>query len=176
MLFDTVESEAQAQTDITTERTTIAATLAAAARGPPPARRPGDVGGPAANPVHHTPSGRVNRPRAAEQSAPPSAAARTAGRKTDGPLYGAAAPGGGGRLHLHPEAGRPPPCAFRNPRASMPPIRYPAPRQKKHALCGVHTHTHTPLHASQGCASYIALDPPVYHVVHDLLHRSTPDY
>ena len=62
---------------------------------------PGDVGDPAANPVHPTPSGRVIRPRAAEQSAPPSAAACTAGRKTGGPLYGAAAPGGGGR---HPEA------------------------------------------------------------------------
>jgi len=34
----------------------------------------------------HPQRARVNRPRAAEQSAPPSAAARTAGRKTDGPL------------------------------------------------------------------------------------------
>ena len=62
---------------------------------------PGDDGTPDPNPVHHPSSGRVNQPRAAEQLAPPSAAACTAGRKTDGPLSGAAAPGGGGR---HPEA------------------------------------------------------------------------
>ena len=48
-------------------------------------------GGPAANPVHHLPSGRVNQPRAA---------ACIAGRETEGPLYGAAAPGGGGRAGL----------------------------------------------------------------------------
>ena len=78
---------------------TGAALAAAAARQR--GRRPGDVGDPAANPVHHPSSGRVTWPRAAEQSAPPSAAARTAGRKTGEPLYGAAAPGGGGR---HPEA------------------------------------------------------------------------
>ena len=66
---------------------------------------PGDDGTPDPNPVHHPSSGRVNQPRAAEQSAPPSAAACTAGRETDGPLYGAAAPGGGGRLHLQSEAG-----------------------------------------------------------------------
>ena len=41
-LFDTIESEAEAQTDITTERTTIAAATG----------RPGDVGDPAASPVH----------------------------------------------------------------------------------------------------------------------------
>ena len=96
-LFDTIESDTEH-----TELSVIRAALAAAA-----ARRqgrPGDVGDPAANPVHHPSSGRVIRPRAAEQSAPPSAAARTAGRKTDGPLYGAAAPGGGGRLHLQSEA------------------------------------------------------------------------
>ena len=44
--------------------------------------------------------GRDNQPRAAEQSAPPSAAACIAGRKTGRPLYGAAAPGGGGRAGL----------------------------------------------------------------------------
>ena len=53
---------------------------------------PGDDGTPDPNPVHHPSSGRVNQPRAAEQLAPPSAAACTAGRKTDGPLYGAAGP------------------------------------------------------------------------------------
>ena len=85
VLFDTVQSD-------TESTAALAATLAAAAaRRPPPARRPsGDVGDPAANPVHPTPSGRVTRPRAAKQSAPPSAATRTAGRKTDGPLHGAA--------------------------------------------------------------------------------------
>ena len=41
--------------------------------------------------------------RAAEQRAPPSAAACIAGRKTEGPLYGAAAPGGGGRTGLDAE-------------------------------------------------------------------------
>jgi len=102
MLFNTVESD--------TEATALAATLAAAAaNGPPPARPPGDVGDPAANPVHPTPSGRVIRPRAAEQSAPPSAAARTAGRKTGGPLHGAAAPGGGGRPQADPAARLPQP-------------------------------------------------------------------
>jgi hypothetical protein len=55
--------------------------------------------------VHHPSSGRVTWPRAAEQSAPSSAAARTASRETGGPLYGAATPGGGGRPHPHPEAG-----------------------------------------------------------------------
>ena len=98
-LYSTMESDAK-RSD--TELSAIKAALAALLQ-----RRPGagDVGDPAANPVHHPPSGRVNRPRAAEQPAPPSAAARTAGRKTDGPLYGAATPGGGGRLHLQPEAG-----------------------------------------------------------------------
>jgi len=107
MLFDTIESD--------TERTTLAATMAAAARGPPLARPPGDVGDPAANPVHPTPSGRANQPRAAEQSAPPSAAACTAGRKTDGPLYGAAALGGGGRPEppeADPAARLPQPSGF----------------------------------------------------------------
>ena len=100
-LFDEMESDADDTEHH--ELSIIGAALAAAA-----ARqqgRPGDVGDPAANPVHHPSSGRVNQPRAAEQSAPPRAAACTAGRETDGPLYGAAAPGGGGRLHLHPEAG-----------------------------------------------------------------------
>ena len=99
MLFNTVESD-------TESTAALAATLAAAAaRRPPPARRPsGDVGDPAANPVHPPPSGRVTRPRAAKQSAPPSAATRTAGRKTDGPLHGAAAPGGGGRPQAGPAA------------------------------------------------------------------------
>ena len=94
-LFDDMENDMENDTDDTEhhELSIIGAALAAAAarqRG-----RPGDVGDPAANPVHHPSSGRVTRPRATEQSAPPSAAARTAGRKTDGPLYGAAAPGGG---------------------------------------------------------------------------------
>ena len=66
---------------------------------------PGDDGTPDPNPVHHPSSGRVTWPRAAEQSAPLSAAARTASRETGGPLYGAATPGGGGRPHPHPEAG-----------------------------------------------------------------------
>jgi len=65
---------------------------------------PGDDGTPDPNPVHHPSSGRVNQPRAAEQLAPPSAAACTAGRKTDGPLHGAAAPGGGGRPEADPAA------------------------------------------------------------------------
>ena len=78
-------------------------------RGGLTAALPGDDGDPAANPVHHPPSGRVNQPRAAEQSAPPSAAACTAGRKTDGPLYGAAAPGGGGRPEADPAARLPQP-------------------------------------------------------------------
>ena len=65
---------------------------------------PGDDGTPDPNPVHHPSSGRVNQPRAAEQLAPPSAAACTAGRKTDGPLSGAAAPGGGGRPEADPAA------------------------------------------------------------------------
>ena len=76
----------------------------AGSRGSLMAALPGDDGDPAANPVHHPPSGRVNQPRAAEQLAPPSAAACTAGRKTDGPLYGAATPGGGGRPEADPAA------------------------------------------------------------------------
>ena len=105
MLFDTIESEAEAQTDLTTERTTISrhpggGGARAAARAPPRGRW-----GPRRKPrAHHPPSGRVNQPRAAEQSAPPSAAACTAGRKTDGPLSGAAAPGGGGRPEADPAA------------------------------------------------------------------------
>ena len=78
-------------------------------RGGLTAALPGDDGDPAANPVHHPSSGRVNQPRAAEQSAPPSAAACTAGRKTGGPLYGAAAPGGGGRPEADPAACLPQP-------------------------------------------------------------------
>ena len=101
-LFDTIERDTEHSDS---ELSAIRAALARGAAARPDACRPGDVGDPAANPVHHPPSGRVTRPRAAEQSAPPSAAARTAGRKTDGPLYGAAAPGGGGRPHPHPEAG-----------------------------------------------------------------------
>ena len=82
--------------------TTFTTTKAAGARGLP-ARPPGDDGAPAANPVHQPPSGRANWPHAAEQSAPhPSAAAYTAGRKTGGPLHGAAAPGGGGRPEADP--------------------------------------------------------------------------
>ena len=94
-LFDTIERDTEHH-----ELSIIRAALAAAAarqRG-----RPGDVGDPAANPVHHPSSGRVTWPRAAEQSAPSSAAARTASRKTDGPLSGAAAPGGGGRPEADP--------------------------------------------------------------------------
>ena len=52
-----------------------------------PARRPGDDGGPAANPVHHLPSGRANQPLDAPRGrarAPPSAATCIAGRKTRG--------------------------------------------------------------------------------------------
>ena len=77
----------------------------AGSRGSLMAALPGDDGDPAANPVHQPPSGRANQPRAAEQRAPfPSAAACThAGRKTEGPLYGAAAPGGGGRTGLDAE-------------------------------------------------------------------------
>ena len=77
----------------------------AGSRGSLMAALPGDDGDPAANPVHQHPSGRVNQPRAAEQRATfPSAAACThAGRKTEGPLYGAAAPGGGGRTGLDAE-------------------------------------------------------------------------
>ena len=86
--------------------TSFTTTSAAGARGLP-ARPPGDDGAPAANPVHQPPSGRANWPHAActnpEQSAPhPSAAAYTAGRKTGGPLHGAAAPGGGGRPQADP--------------------------------------------------------------------------
>ena len=102
-LFDTMESDAE-HSD--TELSAIKAALAAAAARQQGQGRPGDVGDPAANPVHHPSSGRVNRPRATEQSAPSSAGARTAGRETGGPLYGAAAPGGGGRPHhLQSEAG-----------------------------------------------------------------------
>ena len=77
----------------------------AGSRGSLMAALPGDDGDPAANPVHQPPSGRANQPRAAEQRAPfPSAAACThAGRKTEGPLYGAAATGGGGRTGLDAE-------------------------------------------------------------------------
>ena len=126
------------------------ATSAAAARGLP-ARRPGDDGGPAANPVHHLPSGRVNQPRAAGQRAPPSAAACIAGRETEGPLYGAAAPGGGGRAGLEAivHRARPtPPRASRNPRAlTRPPIGKPAPRDKADRNCAqelAHRCQHTP--------------------------------
>ena len=98
----------------------------AGSRGSLMAALPGDDGDPAANPVHQPPSGRANQPRAAEQRAPPpSAAACThAGRKTEGPLYGAAAPGGVGRAGLleyttEPSADR----AVRLPQPSGP---YPA--------------------------------------------------
>ena len=59
-LFDEMESDTEHH-----ELSLIGAALAAAA-----ARqqgRPGDVGDPAANPVHHPSSGRVTWPRAAEQ-------------------------------------------------------------------------------------------------------------
>ena len=103
-LFNTIESDSESSD------TELAAIKAALARAAAAARqqgqgRHGDVGDPAANPVHHPSSGRVTWPRAAEQSAPLSAAARTASRETGGPLYGAATPGGGGRPHPHPEAG-----------------------------------------------------------------------
>ena len=88
---------------------------------------PGDDGDPAANPVHHPSSGRVNQPRAAEQLAPPSAAACTAGRKTDGPLYGAAAPGGGGRPEADPAERLPHHSGFNAnhpvPRPATSPVR-----------------------------------------------------
>ena len=102
-LFNTIESDSE---NSDTELSAIKAALAraAAAARQQGQGRPGDVGDPAANPVHHPSSGRVNQPRAAEQSAPPSAAACTAGRKTDGPLYDAAAPGGGGRPEADPAA------------------------------------------------------------------------
>jgi len=55
-----------------------------------------DDGDPDASPVNHTSSGRVNRSLADVQLAPLSADACTAGRGTGAPLYGAAAPVGGG--------------------------------------------------------------------------------
>ena len=101
-LFDTIESDSESSDS---ELAAIRAALTAAAARQQGQGRHGDVGDPAANPVHHPSSGRVSQPRAAEQSAPPSAAACIAGRETGGPLYGAAAPGGGGRPHLQSEAG-----------------------------------------------------------------------
>ena len=129
-LFNTIESDSEIS------GTELSAIKAALARAAAPARqqgqgRPGDVGDPAANPVHHPSSGRVTWPRAAEQSAPSSAAARTASRETGGPLYGAATPGGGGRPHPHPEAGprRAPPAPLGpqchhsgNPPRDSPPL------------------------------------------------------
>ena len=85
---------------------------------------PGDDGTPDPNPVHHPSSGRVNQPRAAEQLAPPSAAACTAGRKTDGPLSGAAAPGGGGRPEADPAARLPHHSGFN----AIHPVTRPATR------------------------------------------------
>ena len=97
----------------------------AGSRGSLMAALPGDDGDPAANPVHQPPSGRANQPRAAEQRAPfPSAAACThAGRKTEGPLYGAAAPGGVGRAGL---LGTTEPSADRAVRLPQPSGPYPA--------------------------------------------------
>ena len=110
MLFRAMEIEAE----------TTATTTSAAARGLPE-RRPGDVGGPTANPVRTTlPAGESTSPARpsnqrlqARPRAPP--VGRPTGRSTARrPPVAAVGP-------------KPtPPRAFRNPRASMPPIGKPA--------------------------------------------------